>query len=118
MPTELGEYRAMVDRLAEGGFTDSQTRALVDFVAGVVSGLRDEMHDGFRALHERFDRIDDRIDQVDHRIDRVEDRLDRIDDRFDRINDRFDSLKNWLIGGLGTLVVSLIGAIVALTVHL
>ena len=153
MPIEIGEYKAMADGLAEGGFTDSQTQALVDVVAGVVSRLRDEMHDGFRALNERLDgvdkrldgvdehlrqidnrldrvderldrvderfaRIDERLDRVDERFDRVDERFDRLDDRFDRLYDRFDSLKSWLIGGLGMLNVTLIGAIVALAVRL
>lgn len=150
MASELGKYKTMVDGLTEGGFTDSQTQALVDVMTGVVSGLRDEMHDGFRALDKRIDGVDKRLDgmnerlggmdkridgvdkrldgmderfrQIDDRFNRIDDRFDRIEDRFndrfDKLYDHFDSLKNWLIGGLGTMIVTLIGAILALIVQL
>ena len=111
MASGLSEYKEMVDGLTKGGFTDSQTQALVEFLERVVSGLRDEMRDGFRAVHERLDRMDGRLNRMD-------DRLDRTDDRFDKLYDRIDSLKNWLIGGLSALIVTLISAIVALAVSL
>ena len=104
MVSGLSEYKEMVDGLTKGGFTDSQTQALVEFLERVVSGLRDEMRDGFRAVHERLDRMDER--------------LDRMDTRLDRMDDRIDSVKNWLIGGLGALNIALISAIVALAVSL
>ena len=118
MASGLSEYKEMVDGLTKGGFTDPQTQALVEFLERVVSGLRDEMRDGFRAVHERLDRMDERLDRMDGRLNRMDDRLDRTDDRFDKLYDRIDSLKNWLIGGLSALIVTLISAIVALAVSL
>ena len=111
MPPELSDYKEMVDGLTEGGFTDPQTRALVEFVERVVSGLRDEMREGFRAVNERFDKVDERFDKVDERFDRT-------DGRLDSLYDRIDSVKNWLIGGLSALILTLISALVALAVNL
>ena len=96
MPPELSDYKQMVDGLTEGGFTDPQTRALVEFLGRVVSGLRDEIRDGFRAVDERFDRTDGRIDSLYERI---------------------DGVKNWLIGGLSALILTLISALVTLAVN-
>ena len=118
MPPELSDYKEMVDGLTEGGFTDPQTRALVEFVERVVSGLRDEMREGFRAVNERFDKVDERFDKVDECFHKVDERFDRTDGRLDSLYDRIDSVKNWLIGGLSALILTLISALVALAVNL
>ena len=111
MPPELGDHQEMVDGLTEGGFTDPQTRALVEFVGRVVSGLREELRDGFRAVNERFDRMDERFDRMDERFDRT-------DGHIDSLYDRIDGVKNWLIGGLSALIVTLIGALATPAVNL
>lgn len=55
-----------------------------------VTGLREEMREGFERVDERFGQVDERFEQVDERFGQVNQRFGQVNQRFDQVDRRFD----------------------------
>jgi hypothetical protein len=60
------------------------------------------------------ERLDDFAKGVDARFERVEKRMD---DGFARVDRDIRDLRNWMIGGFGTMFGTMVGGFIALFLH-
>ena len=84
----------------------------------------------FELVEKRFEQVDQRFEQVERRFEQVDQRFDQIDQRFEQIDRRFErverslddlrtevrteiqSVRNWMIGLFGPLVLALVTAVI------
>ncbi len=82
-----------------------------------VDNLKDRMVDKFNDLDRRLDEhkvdTDKRFDEfqinMDKRFEQIDKRFEQVDNRFDRLESRFDRLTAWLVGGMTSLALLILG---------
>lgn len=75
-----------------------------------LEDLKDGMHREFGGMQRQFDGVRREVDQVHMGIRELRSETNA---RFDRVDARFDSLNRTLLLGWGSIVVSLVGAVLA-----